>query len=158
DFAYVIVGSGDDIEYLDALAREFGVRKNVVFAGLVSDADLPLYYNACDVFVMSSREERNRRGVLAEGFGIAFLEASASGKPVIGGNSGGVPDAIRDAITGFLVDPNDVDELASKILLVLQEPALAAELGRNGRRWIESEMNWDRAACQLSAALDRFFP
>ena len=158
DIAYVIVGSGDDIEYLDALACQLGVRKNVVFAGAVSDAELPLYYNACNVFVMCSRAERSRRGILAEGFGIAFLEASACNKPVIGGNSGGVPDAIRDGITGLLVDPNDADGLAGKILRVLREPDFAAELRRNGRQWVESEMNWDRAARELSAALDRFFP
>jgi len=110
------------------------------------------------VFVMCSRAERSRRGILAEGFGIAFLEASACNKPVIGGNSGGVPDAIRDGITGLLVDPNDADGLAGKILRVLREPDFAAELGRNGRQWVESEMNWDRAARELSAALDRFFP
>ena len=101
--AYVIVGTGDDMEYLVALARQFGVRKKVVFAG-------------------------------------------------------SVPDAIRDGITGFLLNPNDAEELAGKILLVLQEPGLAAELVRNGRQSIENEMNWDRGARELSAALDRFFP
>jgi phosphatidylinositol alpha-1,6-mannosyltransferase len=158
NIAYVIVGSGDDFGYLDSLARKFGVRESVIFAGFVPDAELPLYYNACDVFVMCSREERGRRGVLAEGFGIAFLEASACGKPVIGGHSGGVPEAIRDGITGFLVNPNDAGELAGKILRVLQEPVLAETLGRNGRQWIESEMNWGRGARELGEALDRFFP
>ena len=108
----------------------------------------------CDLL----KRRQTRRGILAEGFGIAFLEASACGKPVIGGNSGGVPDAIRDGVTGFLVDPDDAEELAGKILRVLQERGLAAELGSNGRQWIESHMNWDRAARELSVALDRFFP
>jgi phosphatidyl-myo-inositol dimannoside synthase len=113
--AYVIVGEGDDLDYLDRLARECGVRENVVFAGRVSDEELPLLYNVCNAFIMCSREERTRRGILAEGFGLALLEASACGKPVIAGRSGGVPDAVQDGITGVLVNPVDGEEVAGAL-------------------------------------------
>jgi phosphatidyl-myo-inositol dimannoside synthase len=158
DVAYVIVGEGDDLEYLDRVARECGVRENVIFAGRVSEEELPLLYNACDAFIMCSRAERGRRGILAEGFGIALLEASACGKPVIGGRSGGVPDAVREGITGLLVDPNDPEAVAAAIVTVLQEPGLAKTLGNNGRAWVEREMNWTRAADEFEQAMRKFFP
>ncbi len=158
DVAYVIVGDGDDLDYLHRLASECGVEKNVTFAGRVSDAELPLLYNACDAFVMCSREDRSQRGILAEGFGIALVEASACGKPVIAGRSGGVPDAVQDGITGLLVNPVDTDEVAAAIVKVLQEPGLARTMGNNGRKWVEREMNWSRAADEFQQAMEQFFP
>jgi phosphatidylinositol alpha-1,6-mannosyltransferase len=158
DVAYVVAGEGDDLDYLERLAREFGVRENVIFAGRVSEEELPLLYNACDVFIMCSREDRGRRGILAEGFGMALVEASACGKPVIAGRSGGVPDAVLDGLTGLLVDPVDSDAIAAAIIKVLGEPGLANTLGANGRKWVEAEMNWTRAANEFAWAMEKFFP
>lgn len=158
DVAYVIAGEGDDREYLARLAREFGVRANVVFAGRVSDEELPLFYNACDAFVMCSRADRTRRGILAEGFGLALVEASACAKPVIGGKSGGVPDAVQDGFTGLLVNPEDSEAVAAAIVKVLREPCVADIMGVNGRKWVESEMNWTRAADEFERAMNEFFP
>ncbi len=155
--AYVIVGDGDDLDYLNRLAAEYGVQKNIIFAGRVSDAELPVLYNACDVFIMCSREERTRRGILAEGFGIALLEASACGKPVIAGRSGGIADAVQDGVTGVLVNPLDSAEVAAAIVRLLKEPDLAKRLGQNGRRWVESEMNWTRASDEFQRAME-FIP
>jgi phosphatidyl-myo-inositol dimannoside synthase len=73
DVAYVIVGDGDDLDYLDRLAVEYGVQENVSLPGACQMPSFPLLYNACDAFIMCSREERSRRGILAEGFGIACL-------------------------------------------------------------------------------------
>jgi len=158
DVAYVIAGEGDDLDYLDRLARECGVRENVVFAGRVSDEELPLLYNACDAFIMCSREDRSRRGILAEGFGLALLEASACGKPVIAGRSGGAPDAVQDGLSGLLVNPVDSEAVAAAIIKVLQEPGLANAMGGNGRKWVETEMNWTRAADEFEQAMKKFFP
>ena len=156
--AYVIVGEGDDLGWLQGLAHEYGVRDNVIFAGRVSDAQLPLFYNACDVFILCSREDRTRRGLLAEGFGIAIVEASACGKPVIAGRSGGIPDAVQDGVTGLLVDPQNVDQVAEAMISLLQNPQLAQALGANGRRWVEAEMNWARAADEFQQAMEQYFP
>lgn len=156
--AYVIVGEGDDRGWLQGLAHEYGVRDNVIFAGRVSDAQLPLLYNACDAFIMCSREDRTRRGILAEGFGIALIEASACGKPVIAGRSGGIPDAAQDGVTGLLVDPVNVDQVADAMITLLQNPQLAETLGANGRRWVEAEMNWTRAADEFQQAMEQYFP
>jgi len=155
DLVYVIVGGGDDLGYLDSVSRKCGVRDKVIFAGCVPDAELPLLYNACDVFVMSSRQDRNCRGVLTEGFGLALLEASACGKPVIAGRSGGMPDAVQDEVSGLLVDSRDPNAVSDAVLRLLHEPGLADRLGKNGRRWVETEMNWGRAAGELYRALAR---
>jgi phosphatidylinositol alpha-1,6-mannosyltransferase len=152
------VGEGDDVDYLEHLAREFGVRRNVTFAGRVSDEELPLLYNACDAFILCSREDRGRRGILAEGFGMALVEASSCGKPVIAGRSGGVPDAVVEGITGLLLDPCDSDAVAAAIIKVLREPDLAKTLGANGREWVEAEMNWTRAADEFARVMEKFFP
>jgi phosphatidylinositol alpha-1,6-mannosyltransferase len=158
DIAYVIVGEGDDVGHLHGVARGCGVEANVIFAGRASEEDLPLLYNACDAFVMCSREDRGRRGILAEGFGMALVEASACGKPVIAGRSGGVPDAVQEGVTGLLVDPSDSDALAAAIIRVLREPGLANRLGTNGRQWVEKEMNWSRSADEFACAMETFFP
>jgi phosphatidyl-myo-inositol dimannoside synthase len=152
------VGEGDDLDYLDRLARECGVRESVIFAGRVSDEELPLLYNVCDAFIMCSREDRTRRGILAEGFGLALLEASACGKPVIAGRSGGVPDAVQDGITGLLVNPVDSEAVAAAMIKVLRERGAAKTMGDNGRKWVESEMNWTRAADEFEQAMKKFFP
>lgn len=158
EVVYVIVGDGDDLDYLHRLAAECGVEKNVKFAGRVSDAELPILYNACDAFIMCSREDRTPRGVLAEGFGIALTEASACGKPVIAGRSGGISDAVQNGVTGVLVNPLDIEEVAAATINVLGEPSLAKALGNNGREWVEKEMNWDRAADEFQRAVEQFFP
>jgi len=158
ELMYLIVGEGDDLPYLRRLADECGVSRNVVFAGRVSDAELPLLYNLCDVFIMCSREERTRRGLLAEGFGISFAEASACAKPVIAGRSGGVGDAVLHDVTGLLVDPTDAEQTAAAILRLLREREVAAKLGQNGRLWVRSELSWERAGHEFQAAMERFFP
>jgi phosphatidyl-myo-inositol dimannoside synthase len=155
--AYVVVGGGDDLAHLERLAQECGVHNNVIFAGDVSDAEIPLFYNACDVFVMCSREERSRRGLLVEGFGLSFLEASACGKPIVGGQSGGVPEAVRDGVTGLLVNPIDDEAVAHGIVKLLKEGKMAQHLGTNGRQWVKDEMNWRRAAEEFQQAVSRIF-
>ncbi len=110
------------------------------------------------LFIMCSREDRTKRGILAEGFGIALVEASASGKPVIAGRSGGVADAVQDGITGLLVNPVDTEEVAAAIIKVLRESGVAREMGDNGRQWVENEMNWTRAADEFQQAMEQFFP
>jgi phosphatidylinositol alpha-1,6-mannosyltransferase len=119
---YLIVGDGDDRPRLEALAAECGVAERVRFVGQVLDEELPDYYRLADVFVMPST---------GEGFGIAFLEAMASGIPVIGGNKDGSLDPLADGNAGAAVDPNDDAALASAIADALRSPS--ALPGRAGR-------------------------
>ncbi len=151
DVTYLIAGAGPS-DGLDALARECGVRDHVVFLGLVPEEDLPDIYALSDVFVMPSRQNLAIHSV--EGFGLVYLEASASGKPVIGGRSGGVPDAVVDGVTGLLVDPVDPDDIANALCTLLSRPELSRELGENGRRRAMSEFRWETVGARVQAHLN----
>ncbi len=144
---YAVAGEGPDRERLEARAAELGVADRVRFLGGVPEPLLPALYAAADAYVGRSREE----GREVEGVGISFVEASASGLPVVGGRAGGVPDAVRDGETGILVDPRDPGAAAAAIQRLLEEPGLARRLGETGRRAAETMYNWDRVARTLRA-------
>ncbi|CAB4531125.1 unannotated protein [freshwater metagenome] len=82
-------------------------------------------------------------GLEVEGLGIVYLEASACGLPVLGGNSGGAPDAVLQGQTGFSVDGTSISEVASGVINLLSDSNLAEHLGANGRRWIVDEWRWE---------------
>jgi phosphatidylinositol alpha-1,6-mannosyltransferase len=143
---YVIVGGGPLREYLERLARSLGVDRYVVFTGEVDDARLAELYRSCDLFIQLSREARTGGG--AEGFGIACLEASAAGKAVIAGRSGGLPDAVSDGVSGVLVDPTDLGGVAEAIISLLRDRSMRERLGRDGRARVLREFTWDHMAQQ----------
>ncbi|NLB96282.1 MAG: glycosyltransferase, partial [Armatimonadetes bacterium] len=148
EVAYLVAGTGPREPVLRRLAGELGVAERVVFAGRVPDEELADYYGAADVFIHPNRELPNGD---VEGFGIVFLEANAAGKPVIGGNSGGTPDAVVDGVTGFLIDPNDVDAVADAAIRLLTDRDLARKLGEQGRERARTEFTWERAVERLRA-------
>ncbi len=140
------------VSRLERLAAELGLGDAVRFLGFVPDAELPGLYNGVDLYVGASR----RVELLAEGFGISLVEASASGLAVVGGRSGGVPDAVRDGETGLLVDSDDPVAIAAGIIRLLHDPELRRRMGAAGRRAVETYYNWDRVARDL-IAIDREF-
>jgi len=148
DVRYAVAGAGPDRERLEQLAQELGVGDRVRFLGGVGDQDLPAFYNLASVYVGASRRA-GRLGV--EGFGISLVEASACGLPVVAGNSGGIPDAVRDGETGFLVPPEDPPALAGAISRLLADTELARRVGAAGRRAVETYYNWDRVVRDLRA-------
>jgi len=148
DVRYAVAGAGPDRERLEKLTHKLGLADRVRFLGGVTDEDLPALYNLASVYVGASRRSE-RLGV--EGFGIALVEASACGLPVVAGNSGGIPDAVRDGETGFLVPPEDPAAFAEAISRVLADAALAQRMGDSGRRAVETHFNWDRAVRDLRA-------
>jgi phosphatidylinositol alpha-1,6-mannosyltransferase len=138
---YLIAGCGPYEPRLRRLSHELGCEPRVRFLGQVPDADLPALYAACDVFAMPSRALAERDGV--EGFGIAFVEAGAAAKPVVGGRSGGIADAVIDGVTGLLVEPTSVEDVAGALVSLLRDREHAARLGANGRRRAEAlEAAW----------------
>ncbi|HEV8355743.1 MAG TPA: glycosyltransferase family 4 protein [Gemmatimonadales bacterium] len=147
DLRYAIVGQGSYQPSLRALAREAGVEERVHFLTEITDAELPLAYSLADIYVGVSRQ--TSRDV--EGFGISLLEASASGKPVVAGRSGGMPDAVRDGETGLLVDPEDPADVARALEALLADAGRRAALGAAGRRAVERFYNWPRVVEALRA-------
>jgi phosphatidylinositol alpha-1,6-mannosyltransferase len=152
DAALLIVGGGPDAPRLRALAASVGVADDVRLTGSVPWEQLPAHYDAGDVFAMPCRSRR--AGLEVEGLGIVFLEASATGLPVVAGRSGGSPDAVLDGVTGHVVDGTSVAEVAVAVRDLLADPARAAEMGAAGRAWVESEWRWDVLAARLRTLLE----
>nr|WP_030500154.1 glycosyltransferase family 4 protein [Micromonospora purpureochromogenes] len=149
--ALLVVGGGPYRSTLEKLARQSGLEQDVVFTGSVPSADLPAHYAAGDVYAMPCRT-RNR-GLDVEGLGIVYLEAGAAGLPVVAGDSGGAPDAVRDGETGYVVGGRDVAQLADRVATLLADRDLARQFGAAGRAWVEREWRWETQAQRMAALL-----
>ncbi len=151
DTALLCVGGGPDAPRLTRLAAEFGVADDVVLTGSVPWAELPAHYAAGDVFAMPCRTRR--AGLEVEGLGIVYLEASATGLPVVAGRSGGSPDAVQQGITGHVVDGTSVAEVAEAVGGLLADPARARQMGQAGRAWVDAQWRWQVLADRLRGLL-----
>ena len=149
--ALLLAGGGPDRGRLERMVREHGLERDVVVTGALPWTELPAYYAAGDVFAMPCRTRR--RGLDVEGLGIVYLEASATGLPVVAGRSGGAPDAVRHGETGTVVDGRAVSEVAAAVSSLLADRDRAAAMGRAGRAWVEREWRWDLLAGRLRALL-----
>jgi phosphatidylinositol alpha-1,6-mannosyltransferase len=147
----VIVGGGPYMDTLQRLAGEAGVTEHVVFTGGVPGAELPAHHAMADVFAMPCRTRG--AGLDVEGLGIVFLEASATGVPVVAGLSGGAPETVLDGETGRVVDGTDVDEISTAVSEILADPERAAKMGAAGRRWAVDNWQWRNQAARLQALL-----
>jgi phosphatidyl-myo-inositol dimannoside synthase len=147
----LLVGDGPYRAKLSRLAQRTGVRDSVVFSGAVPLTELPGHYAAGNVFAMPCRTRRG--GLDVEGLGIVYLEASASGLPVVGGDSGGAPDAILAGETGYVVPGRDVAAVADRITALLSDPVGAGAMGEKGTAWVDREWRWDLVAERLRAIL-----
>jgi phosphatidyl-myo-inositol dimannoside synthase len=145
----LLVGDGPYAPALKRLAHRLSVSDDVVFTGPVPWPELPSYYDAANVFAMPCRTRR--AGLDVEGLGIVYLEASATGLPVIGGDSGGAPDAILDGESGYVV--NDVPGAATRIIELLHDPARAKAMGDKGLAWVDREWREELPAARLATIL-----
>ncbi|MEV0209983.1 glycosyltransferase family 4 protein [Streptomyces sp. NPDC050788] len=151
DAALLIVGGGPYEKELRKLARETGVADSVRFTGAVPWSELPAHYGAGDVFAMPCRTRRG--GLDVEGLGIVYLEASATGLPVVAGDSGGAPDAVLDGETGWVVRGGSPEEAADRIVALLGDAELRRRMGERGREWVEEKWRWDLLAEKLKTLL-----
>ncbi len=142
DARYLVVGDGtykSELECIAGSALLDSQQGAVVFLGRVSDDEKYALYEACDLFVMPSSEE---------GFGLVYAEAGAFGKPSIGCDVMGVPEAIAHEETGLLVPPNDPDAVADAILRLLRDDGERARMGAAARRRVETMGTWEDRARQ----------
>lgn len=151
DAALLIVGGGPYRKTLQQLIASNDLASDVVMTGTVPWEQLPAHYAAGDVFAMPCRT-RNK-GLDVEGLGIVYLEASATGLPVIAGDSGGAPDAVMRGVTGEVVPGRSQEALVEAIVMLLNDPAKAAQYGAAGRAWVEEQWRWDVVAGRLTQLL-----
>jgi len=151
NISYLIVGEGPDKERLRYLIKQLRLEAEVKLVGMVPDSLLPLYYNACDIFLMVNRMVNE---VDFEGFGLVFLEAGACGKPVIASVHGGVEDAVIDGVNGILLPQAREDLVAEAAVRLIMNPALAKRLGEGGRRVAEG-LGWDKVAGRIFSEIKK---
>ncbi len=149
--ALVIVGNGPYLDSLRKLARDAGVADHVIFTGGVPSGELPAHYSLADVFAMPCRTRG--AGMDVEGLGIVFLEASATGVPVVAGDSGGAPEAVQHNKTGLVVDGHSVAEVGAAVTELLTDRDRAAAMGAAGREWVTTQWRWDILAARLGELL-----
>jgi phosphatidylinositol alpha-1,6-mannosyltransferase len=150
EVAYVLLGRGPARAALEALAREAGAADRVRFVGYVPDAEMPTYYRLADVFAMVSREMPDGD---FEGFGIVYLEASASAVANVAGASGGAAEAVRDGETGLIIEPNDPEAAARALIELLTDDDRRWRMGEAGRAWVLREFTSERRMGEVRALL-----
>lgn len=142
----IMAGRGPLAARLRDLADRLGVGPQVQFPGFVPSDAVPTLMQRLDVFVNCSEAE--------ESFGVAVLEASACGLPVVATDTGGVPEVCRDGDTAIMVPPGDSAALAQAIIRLAQDKKLRTEMGRAGRRFVEENFSWDDNVEQMLALID----
>jgi len=142
-----VAGRGSFEESYGSLLDKLNLRSKVKFLGLLPHERIPQFLSDIDIFAMPSISD-------GESFGVAALEASATGLPVVATKVGGVPEVVIDGETGILVERGNVEELAQAILRLIQQPELRIEMGQAGRRLVEHKYRWED---NLRAMIDLYY-
>lgn len=146
----IVVGGGNDSEEemkrLMRIAEENDVVSSITFAGQKNREVLKYYYSASNLFITTPWYEP---------FGITPLESMACGTPVIGSNVGGIKYTVENGKTGYLVEPNDVGELAAKIYATLTDPILLKKLEGNAIRRVNSLFTWSKVSNMMASVYER---
>ncbi len=141
-----IAGEGPERRKLEAQIARLGLQDSVELLGWLEHADLPAFLQTLDVFALPSTWE---------GFGVSAVEASAMELPVVASNIHGIPDAVRDGVTGLLVPPADPASLADAIRRLVEDEALRRRLGRAGREYVAQQYDWTENAAQMTRIYER---
>ncbi len=149
--ALLLVCDGPRRRAVERGARRPAVREHEVFAGRRPWIETPAYYAAGDVFCMPTRTRLG--GLEPEALGICYLEAAATGLPVIAGDSGGAPDAVLQGQNGFVVNGRDAEQIARRCIELLTHQELAQRFGQRGRAWVAERWRWDDLAVRLQRLL-----
>jgi glycosyltransferase involved in cell wall biosynthesis len=140
DVFFIIGGKGELLHYHKKIANKLEISNKIIFTGEIKRMEVPHYYAASDVVVVPS---------LQEAFGLVVSEAMATGKPVIGTDVGGIPDQIIDGYNGFLVKKKKSNEIADKILWILENEDKAITMGFNGRKIAENKFNLEKRVTKI---------
>jgi glycosyltransferase involved in cell wall biosynthesis len=146
DIKLTVAGKGEMTPTLKAQVARLGLERNVEFVGQVDNRDIYSLLAQHHIMVMPS---------VTESFGVAALEASACGRPVVASNVGGIPEVLRDGVTGVLVPPRDVNRLAEAIIRLAQDRQLCERMGLAGHQFVKDNYTWDRSLDMMSSLYDR---
>jgi len=149
----LIVGHGPYGDALHKLAHRTGVADRVIFTGVVSYEELPLYFRTGDVFAMPCRSRWF--GLDIEALGAVFLQGSAVGRPIIVGDSGGAPETVKHGETGLVVDPTSVPAIADACIRLLRDRAVATAWGTAGAAWVHADYTWGAMAQRLTGLIEQ---
>jgi glycosyltransferase involved in cell wall biosynthesis len=142
----ILAGEGSRREALEARVARTGLGDRVAFLGALPHDDMPGFMGSLDVLVNASR---------SESFGVAVLEGSASGLPVVVTRVGGAPETVIDGETGILVPPEDPAALASALVALATDRTRRRAMGEAGRRWVVEQFSWDRSVDAMISIADR---
>lgn len=131
---FLIIGDGPERDKLEELTKELHLKQNVIFTGRISNEDLQKYYSIADIFSIHT---------LHEGFGIVYIEAMSMGLPIVTTYAHGNEDIIENGKNGFMVEPNDPDKLAEKIIFLLTNDEIRKDIGRYNRKEAVEKYDWD---------------
>lgn len=137
---FLLIGDGPERMTLAQLATRLGIADRLRFQGAVPHETVAAALQRMDIFALPS---------LAEGFGVAAVEAAAMELPVIGTNTQGIPDVVKDGETGLLVPPKDPRALADAILSLAADPERRHQMGRAGRAFVAERYNWQANAAEM---------
>lgn len=133
----LLVGEGPDRAKLEALVVSLGLQEYVTFAGGVPHDEVPAWLNRLDIYVAASRLD-------SESFGVAIIEASSCELPVVVTNVGGLPEVVRDGVTGLVVPKNDPTALSSAIARLVKHESVRFDMGKAGRELVKREYEWGK--------------
>ena len=140
----IIVGVGSLFNKLVKLAESLGINNSITFTGKVENDEVVHYLHKMDIFVVPSISE-------SETFGVAAVEASACGLPVIASNIGGLPEVVIDGKTGFLIDPENIDDLTEKLLILINDKMMRKKMGEEGRNYIEANYRLEECGLMMES-------
>jgi phosphatidylinositol alpha-1,6-mannosyltransferase len=149
----IVVGDGSDRQRLEAIAEALGIESRVRFLGRVSDGDLGRAYATARIFALPGRHSVGP-DAQGEGFGIVFIEAGAASLPVVAGRGAGTDDAVAHGVSGLLVDPKDLHDVAGAIIQLLENPELARRMGEGGRERAAGLFSESRFKREVGGLLD----
>jgi phosphatidylinositol alpha-1,6-mannosyltransferase len=154
---YAIVGDGPQRKKLERLIRSFKAEHFVQLWGKVSPAQVPSFFQLCDIYVQSSKSIHHRSLLasycVTESMGRVYCEAGACGKAVIAGRTGGVTDVVKDGVNGLLVNPGNVDEICQAITTLLTNPSLASQLGSRGLKMAHNMFSWEKVGAETERVI-----
>lgn len=143
---WLVVGKGKKQQELVDFVQKNGLQNAVRFLGYIPHEQLPALYQVADAFVMLTHPDKG----VEESWGTVFLEAAASGLPVVAGRSGGVEEAVENTVTGLVVDTDHDEEVVSAIVTILTDTTMAKSFGKHGRVRAQNEFTWDKQLAKLN--------